>query len=85
MNYKIEICVKLKDDVLDPQGKAIQKAAYSMGLKNIYEITQGKFFEIIIKNASNSNQAKSLSSELAEKLLVNKIIENYEITSVKKL
>mgnify|MGYP001311696479 CR=1 FL=1 len=71
MNYKIEICVKLKNDVLDPQGKAIQKAAYSMGLKNISEINQGKFFEIVISNANN----KSSSTEILN--LVKKSFANY--------
>ena len=85
MNFKIEICVKLKNDVLDPQGKAIQKAAYNMGLKNISEINQGKFFEIVIRNANNLDKAKKIANELADKLLVNNIIENYEIASVKRI
>ena len=31
--YKIEIYVTLKEDVLDPQGKAIQKAAERLNIK----------------------------------------------------
>ena len=85
MNYKVEICVKLKNDVLDPQGKAIQSAATNMGIPNILEVNQGKYFEVIIKTASSLSNAKEIGSKLAEQLLTNQIIENYTILKVKKV
>ena len=44
--YKLTIYVTLKKDVLDPQGKAISEAANSLGIKNILDIKQGKYFEV---------------------------------------
>tara|TARA_E500000178_G_scaffold290948_1_gene294607 strand:+ start:44 stop:301 length:258 start_codon:yes stop_codon:yes gene_type:complete len=85
MRYKVEICVKLKNDVLDPQGKAIQSAAINMGIPNILEVNQGKYFEVIIKNTSSISNAKEIGSKLAEQLLTNQIIENYTILKVQKV
>ena len=45
--YKLTIYVTLKKDVLDPQGRAISEAANSLGIKNILDIRQGKYFEVI--------------------------------------
>ena len=79
------MCVMLKSDVLDPQGKAIQKAAVNMGVKNILEVNQGKYFKIIIKNASSSKHAKEIAIDLSKKLLVNQVIETFVIVSTKKV
>ena len=48
--YKLTIYVTLKRDVLDPQGKAISEAASSLGIKNILDIKQGKYFEVLLIN-----------------------------------
>ena len=50
--FKLDVIVKLKKDVLDPQGKAIEQAAKNMNLKNIYSVKQNKYFEIIVQSRS---------------------------------
>ena len=83
--YKIEIYVKLKKDVLDPQGKAIENASFNLGFKDIVQVNQGKYFEVIVKNTSNSNSAKIKAKKLAGDLLVNDIIEDYKIIKIVKI
>ena len=83
--FKIEIYVKLKKDVLDPQGKAIKKAAINQGLNDIFEVSQGKYFEVIVKNSADQNKAKIKAVKLSEQLLVNEVIEEYKIIKVKKI
>ena len=83
--YKVTINVTLKRDVLDPQGKAISEAADSLGIKNILDIKQGKYFEVLLKNISDKNNAKQIAKNLSEKLLCNQVIENYTIVTVKKI
>ena len=83
--YKIVICVTLKKDVLDPQGKAISEAADSLGIKNILDVKQGKYFEVLLKNVSDKRNAEQIAKNLSEKLLCNKVIENFEITKIKKI
>ena len=68
----------LKKDVLDPQGKVVQNTLLSLGLDNLKNIRQGKFFEIEIEE-SNENEAKKKIDEMCKKLLVNLIIEDYKI------
>ena len=43
---KALVHVTLKPDVLDPQGKAIQKASVSLGHAGVSSVRQGKMFEI---------------------------------------
>ena len=41
---KFSIIVTLKKDVLDPQGKVVQNTLINLGMKNLKNIRQGKFF-----------------------------------------
>jgi phosphoribosylformylglycinamidine synthase PurS subunit len=78
---KAIVRVTLKPDVLDPQGKAIQKASVSLGYQAIRSVRQGKLFEVEL-DARDAAAARSLLTELCNKLLANPIIEDYEIVSV---
>ena len=82
--YKLTIYVTLKKDVLDPQGKAISEAASSLGINNIFDIKQGKYFEVLLKNISDKNKAKQIVKNLSEKLLCNEVIEDYNIVTITK-
>ncbi|MAJ24010.1 MAG: phosphoribosylformylglycinamidine synthase [Rickettsiales bacterium] len=83
--YKVEIYVSLKKDVLDPQGKAISEAAKTINIKNILDIKQGKYFEVIIDKVKSIKDAKNIGEILSNKLLYNEVIENYEIIKITKL
>jgi phosphoribosylformylglycinamidine synthase len=78
---KARIHVTLKPDVLDPQGKAIQRATGSLGYAGIRDVRQGKLFEVEL-DAADEAAARALLAELADKLLANPVIEDYEIVSV---
>ncbi len=80
--YKIEIYVKLKKNVLDPQGKAIQQAAESLGFKDIISINQGKYFELVTKDISDP---KNYVKKISEEILANEVIEDYKIIKIKKI
>ena len=75
---KALVHVTLKPDVLDPQGKAIQRATGSLGYEGITSVRQGKLFEIEL-DAADEAAARALLAELADKLLSNPVIEDYEI------
>ena len=49
-----------------------------MGIKNLNQIRQGKFFEIEI-NEKDSARAEDQVKQMCEKLLVNLIIEDFKI------
>ena len=75
---KFAVTVTLKKDVLDPQGKVVEKTLKNMGYSNIANIRQGKHFEIEI-NESDKKKAESIIEEICKKLLTNMVIEDYSI------
>ena len=75
---KIRVVVTLKKDVLDPQGKTIKKALEGMNFKNVNDVRQGKYFEIVI-NETNQKKAHEKVDEMCKKLLANLVIEDYKI------
>ena len=75
---KVSVTVTLKKDVLDPQGKVIEKTLKNMGYNNIENVRQGKFFEIEI-NDNDKKKAESTVEEICKKLLTNMVIEDYSI------
>ena len=46
---KFSITVTLKKDVLDPQGKVVQNTLVNLGMSNLKNIRQGKYFEIEVE------------------------------------
>ena len=78
---KALVLVTLKKDVLDPQGKAIQRASASLGHAAVRSVRQGKLFELEL-DAPDRAAAERLVRELAEKLLSNPVIEDYRIERI---
>ena len=75
---KFSVTVTLKKDVLDPQGKVVGQTLKNMGIKNLNQIRQGKFFEIDM-DEKDSIKAEKQVKEMCEKLLANQIIEDFKI------
>ena len=75
---KFSVTVTLKKDVLDPQGKVVEKTLKNMGYPSIANVRQGKYFEIEINESSKEN-AKKIIEEICNKLLANMVIEDYSI------
>ena len=78
---KFTIKVTLKKDVLDPQGKVVQQTLQNMGMDTLKSLRQGKYFEIEI-NENNESKAKYKVEDMCKKLLVNLIIEDFEISKI---
>jgi phosphoribosylformylglycinamidine synthase len=74
---KIRILVSLKKAVLDTQGKAIEASLQkNLGFPQISNVRQGKVIELEIAE-TNPDKIKTIVDEICDKLLVNKIIEDY--------
>ena len=78
---KFSVKITLKKDVLDPQGKVVQQTLQNMGMDTLKNLRQGKYFEIEV-NENNESKAKNKIEEMCKKLLVNLIIEDFEISKV---
>lgn len=75
---KARVFVTLKPSVFDPQGHTIADALHSMGYAGVGDVRQGKYFELEL-DSRTTDQARTLASEVADKLLANPVIESYRI------
>jgi len=75
---KARVFVTLKPSVFDPQGQTIAEALHSLGYAGIGDVRQGKYFELEI-DAASPDAARTLASEVADKLLSNPVIETYRV------
>ncbi len=75
---KARVTVRLKNGVLDPQGKALVHAAESLQCNGIQDIRVGKVFEIQLGQVSEAEARVQLEA-LSSQLLANTVIENYEV------
>ena len=78
---KISVTVTLKKDVLDPQGKVILQTLNGMGMENLKNLRQGKYFEIEIDEDDPSNAEKKID-DMCKKLLANLVIEDYKVSKI---
>jgi phosphoribosylformylglycinamidine synthase len=80
---QIRINIALKKAVLDTQGKAIEASLNkNLGYSQISNVRQGKFVDIEI-NESDQDKIKNIIDDICDKLLVNKIIEDYSYQILK--
>ena len=75
---KARVFVTLKPSVFDPQGRTIVEALHSMGYGGVGDVRQGKYFELDV-DAPSADAARTMVSEVADKLLANPVIESYRI------
>ncbi len=71
------ITIRLKKNVLDPEGKAIAVALQNLGFGGVDHVRKGKIIEMNL-SSDNHNEAKQQVQQMCEKLLCNKVIEDYE-------
>ena len=76
---KATVIVTLKPTVLDPQGMTIQRSVQSMGLSEVSDIRQGKYFDIQIKDGVPMERSRQAVEKLAKEVLTNPVIEQYRI------
>lgn len=80
---KIRINITLKPAVLDTQGKAIENALNkNLGFGQISQVRQGKLIELEIAE-TDMVKIGQIVDEICDRLLVNKIIENYSFEVIK--
>ncbi|TLE17269.1 phosphoribosylformylglycinamidine synthase subunit PurS [Helicobacter apodemus] len=75
---RVEVIVRLKNGVLDPQGKAIHNALESLGHTNIQEVNVGKAIILEI-DSKEVEEVKKQVHLMCDTLLANTVIEDYQI------
>jgi phosphoribosylformylglycinamidine synthase len=72
---KARVLIRPKEGILDPQGKAVERALPALGFKGISDVRVGRLVEL------EADDAAALG-ELCEQLLANPLVEDYEIEMV---
>ncbi|MGG0670533.1 phosphoribosylformylglycinamidine synthase subunit PurS [Lederbergia citrisecunda] len=72
---KVNVYVTLRESVVDPQGIAAQEALQTLGFNEVESVRIGRLIELEL--AGTDNEIEALVKEMCEKLLVNKVIEDY--------
>ena len=76
---KAKVYVTLKPSVLDPQGKAIHHSVELLGIEQITDIRQGKYFEIALNADLSETDARNTAENIAKSVLANPVIEDYRV------
>lgn len=76
---KATVIVTLKPTVLDPQGMTIQRSVESMGLPEVADVRQGKYFDVNIADDVSPDRGKEVVQKLAKEVLTNPVIEEFRI------
>jgi phosphoribosylformylglycinamidine synthase PurS subunit len=71
--YNIDIQVYLKENILDPQGKAVHQALHQLGFSEVSSVRVGKYIRLQTEDIDNlEERIKSMCSQL----LVNEVVED---------
>jgi phosphoribosylformylglycinamidine synthase subunit PurS len=69
---KARVLIRPKEGILDPQGKAVERALPALGFEGVGHVRVGRMVELEADDPARL-------PELCEKLLANPLIEDYEI------
>ena len=73
---RVKIFVSLKNGVLDPQGKAIERSLHTLGYGEVQDVRVGKYLEVNLEAPSRA-AAELRIREMCDKLIANTVIEDY--------
>lgn len=76
--FQVVVDVMLKPEILDPQGQAVANALPSLGHAVPSRLRIGKRVELDL-DAENETAALAQASQIAEALLSNPVIEDFEV------
>ncbi len=75
---RAKILVSLKEEVLDPGGRALAERLRGIGYNEVKGARLGKFIELDIETGDREKEKERID-EMCRKLLANDIIEEYQV------
>jgi phosphoribosylformylglycinamidine synthase len=77
---KVTVYVRLKQEVLDPQGDAVKRALGTLGFSGVRGVRVGKLIEIDLDPAAAAApDLEQRLEKMADEMLANTVIEDYEV------
>ena len=72
---KVRVLIRPKEGILDPQGKAVERALPALGFDGISHVRVGRMVELEAEDGADLDR-------LCEQLLANPLVEDYEVLNV---
>ena len=69
---KRRVLIRPKEGILDPQGKAVERALPALGFDGVSQVRIGRMVELEAEDGADLKR-------LCEQLLANPLVEDYEI------
>ncbi len=79
-NFQLEIRVKPRPGLLNPEGKAIHHALNSLGWDEVSDVRVGKAIYVELEAAS-AVDAMDVAEAMCRKILANPVTEDFEVAA----
>jgi phosphoribosylformylglycinamidine synthase PurS subunit len=77
-DFRVSVIVRMREDLPEPQGMALEKVLKRLGYDKIGEIRVGKIIEFNTSGESKE-EVKKVVENLAKSIFSNPVIEDFEI------
>jgi phosphoribosylformylglycinamidine synthase len=78
MRFPVQVEVRLRPGIADPQGATIQRALPALGFAGVADVRVGKSIRFTVE-AADEAAARLQVDELCQRLLANPVIEDTEV------
>ena len=76
---KATVVVRLKPEVLDPQGDAVRRALAKLGFEGVKGVRVGKIIEIELDDKATAKDLETRLAKMSDEMLANPVIEDFEV------
>ena len=78
MKFKVQVAVRLKKGVLDPQGAAVERTLKAFGHHGLDSVRVGKLIELEMEGDS-AGSVEAQAAAWAEQFLANPVMETFSL------
>ena len=69
---RVRVLIRPKEGILDPQGKAVERALPALGFADVHNVHVGRLVELDVDDVAEVEA-------MCERLLANTLIEDFEV------
>jgi phosphoribosylformylglycinamidine synthase len=81
--FLAKVRVTLRSSILDPQGKAVELAVSTLGVRGVRDVRIGKYIEFQVDQPSEA-EVRRTAEEVCRRLLANPVMEDYTLDIERK-
>jgi phosphoribosylformylglycinamidine synthase subunit PurS len=81
MRFQARVEVQLRSGIADPEGATIERALPALGFDGVFHVRAGRSFSFEV-DALDERAARTVATELADRLLANPVIEESRLELV---